>query len=178
MSVRMIPGRISKTVMPLRRKPLSVKRDAHAQPGLRDAILAPVHGCRVGRDRSDEDDSAAALLHHPARGRLRQEVGTFQVRSDQLIEAFFCCLEDVAALAGRHARVVYKQIEASALFACEGDQRIAIVSRSDIALKRDGSRFGLQRFRRILAATIGGNYGMSCARDRSRYRVRCLCWRR
>jgi hypothetical protein len=57
-------------------------------------------------DRGDEDDAATSLIQYPAGGELREEMRSFEIDADQLVEALFGGIENVAPLALADAGVV------------------------------------------------------------------------
>src|ERR1019366_2650684 len=143
------------------RQALRIERHGHAQGGLGDAILAAVHAGGVGGNRGDEGDAAFAGLGHPARRLLGEEVGALQVGRDQLVEALFGGLQQVASLARGHAGVVDQQVEFLKPLAGEGEQPSAILAAGDLALKNLAAGRLAQGIRRVLTPAPGGNHPVS-----------------
>src|ERR1039457_677785 len=90
---------------------------SHRDARLRDAIVAAVHACDGGRDGTDVDDGAmkrgvARLLSdHPSCNRLGEEVGSFEIRRDQLVEALFMRVKNVGAHTRSNACVVDQHVQ-------------------------------------------------------------------
>lgn len=148
----------------MRREAGCPDRHRHTEPRLRNAVFRAIHRCRVRRDRCNENDSPRAAFHHLARGELGQEVRTFQIDGDQLVEAFLACFEHVLALARRDAGVVDQEVDAAELLFRESDEPRAIVSRGDIARENRATGFFAQRFSSVEPAAIGG-YDIVRARE-------------
>ena len=93
------------------------------------------------RCRFDEDDAAVALLRHPARGLLSQEVRALEVGGDEFVEALFGGIQKVTAFARRHAGVIHQKVETSQPLAGKPQKPFAIFAGS-FAVFTTASYFG------------------------------------
>src|SRR5262249_39710570 len=103
-------------------------------------------------------DAPASALHHPSRGKLREKVGTFEIHTQQLVEAAFRSFENVAPLALRDTGVVHQNIEALPAPARMLNQSLAISRNRNIAREDFGAGLGLQGFGCVAPAAIRADH--------------------
>ena len=70
---------------------------------------------------------------HPAGGLLGEEVRPLQVGRDQLVEALFGGLQQVAALARPHAGIVHQKVEVLEALAGKAQKRGAVLGGGHVA---------------------------------------------
>src|ERR1035437_4939615 len=93
-----------------------VKGREHRQSGLGDAVIPAIHRSGISADGRDGDDLGRAatrlvLFDHPSGRKLSQEVRTFDVDSNQAVEALLARLEYIGADLRRDSGVVHEQIQ-------------------------------------------------------------------
>jgi hypothetical protein len=88
-------------------------------------------------------------------------VRTFQVGVDQLVEAFFGGLQQVAPFARSHAGIIHQKVKRRPALARKCDESRAIVAAPDVTLEDFAARLLVQGIGRILTSPIRGNYRMS-----------------
>src|SRR4051794_9926910 len=93
-----------------------------------------------------------------------------QVRTDQLVEALFGGVDDVAALALADAGVVHQQVETAEAFSSVCNQRFPVSRRRDIARKYIRAGLRVQALRRIAPSTIRTE-NLMCIRQFGRNRA-------